>query len=201
MKTQGTICLSSLIHVIEFQLDITAANIGLAISSILGLSYKFQWGMRQSSELENYMISVERCLEYVQLSPEKPIETDRPLPEAWPGSGSIQFSNVSLAYGTKKVLEDLSFEIKSKERIGIVGRTGAGKSSIIAALFRMADEISGDIYFDGVSTADLGLLDLRQNISIIPQDPVLYSGSVRHNLDPFNKFEDADVWKVIEDVN
>jgi ATP-binding cassette subfamily C (CFTR/MRP) protein 4 len=97
------------------------------------------------------------------------------------------------------VLQDLSFEISAKEKIGIVGRTGAGKSSIIAALFRMT-EPHGDIYIDDVRTKDIGLHDLRKNISIIPQDPVLFSGTVRYNLDPFGQFKDSELWQVLEDV-
>jgi ATP-binding cassette subfamily C (CFTR/MRP) protein 4 len=97
------------------------------------------------------------------------------------------------------VLQDLSFEISAKEKIGIVGRTGAGKSSIIAALFRMT-EPDGDIYIDDVRTKDIGLHDLRKNISIIPQDPVLFSGTVRYNLDPFGQLKDSELWQILEEV-
>jgi len=111
----------------------------------------------------------------------------------------VEFKQVSLAYESSTVLKNLSFSINAKEKIGIVGRTGAGKSSIIAALFRMT-EPSGDIFVDGVKINDIGLHDLRKNISIIPQDPVLFSGTMRYNLDPFNQFSDSELWSVIKEV-
>jgi len=97
------------------------------------------------------------------------------------------------------VLKNLTFTIASKEKIGIVGRTGAGKSSIIGALFRLT-EPTGTIFIDGIKINDIGLHDLRKGISIIPQDPVLFSGSVRYNLDPFEQFSDDELWRVIEEV-
>jgi ATP-binding cassette subfamily C (CFTR/MRP) protein 4 len=97
------------------------------------------------------------------------------------------------------VLKNLTFNIGAKSKVGIVGRTGAGKSSIIAALFRMT-EPTGNLYIDGIEITEIGLHDLRQNISIIPQDPVLFSGSVRYNLDPFGQFNDDELWRVVEEV-
>lgn len=108
--------------------------------------------------------------------------------------------DVCLNYDEDKiVLNELNFTIEEKEKIGIVGRTGAGKSSIIAALFRLY-EPDGDILIDGYDSGAVKLEDLRRGISIIPQDPVLFSGTVRYNLDPFNKFSDQDLWKVLEEV-
>jgi len=98
------------------------------------------------------------------------------------------------------VLKKVTFEIQPRQKIGIIGRTGAGKSSIVAALFRMV-ETEGDIYIDGVRVKDIGLHDLRQSISIIPQDPQLFSGTVRYNLDPFDKYEDSELWQAIEEVS
>lgn len=158
--------------------------------------------MRQSAETENLMTSVERTIEYTKIPSEAPLESkpDKKPPPDWPSKGHIIFSNVSLAYDNKTVLEDLSFEIKAREKIGIVGRTGAGKSSISSALFRLT-EPKGDIIIDGVKIKDIGLHDLRKNVLIIPQDPVLFSGSVRYNLDPFNQFQDEQLWKVLEEVH
>ncbi|ODM86916.1 Multidrug resistance-associated protein 4, partial [Orchesella cincta] len=120
-------------------------------------------------------------------------------PSDWPLSGEIRFSQVYLAYDEKEVLKNLSFEIRAHEKIGVVGRTGAGKSSIIQALFRLT-EPRGDIHIDNINVKEIGLHDLRKVISIIPQDPVLFSGTMRYNLDPFNEFPDEDLWKVIEEV-
>ncbi len=174
----------------------------MAISSLLTLMNTFQWGMRQSAETENFMTSVERALEYSKLTPEAELDSkpsSKP-PNDWPNLGQVEFRNVYLNYeDDKPVLKDLSFEIRPSEKIGIVGRTGAGKSSIIAALFRMT-EPEGELLIDNVDIKQIGLHDLRKNISIIPQDPVLFSGTVRYNLDPFNQFEDNDLWKVIEEV-
>lgn len=177
-------------------------NVGLAISSLLTMMGTFQWGMRQSAETENYMTSVERALEYSKLKPEAELESkpsSKPS-QTWPDLGQIEFNSVFLSYDNDKpVLKDLSFKIRPSEKIGIVGRTGAGKSTIISALFRLT-EPDGEILIDNVDIKQIGLHDLRKNISIIPQDPVLFSGSVRYNLDPFNQFGDDHLWRVIEEV-
>jgi ATP-binding cassette subfamily C (CFTR/MRP) protein 4 len=128
-----------------------------------------------------------------------PIFIDKTPPEDWPSQGAVRFQKVSLAYDDKDVLKDLTFNIKSEEKIGIVGRTGAGKSSIIQALFRLT-EPSGDIFIDDIRVNDIGLHDLRQSISIIPQDPVLFSGTMRYNLDPFSQYPDSELGSALEDV-
>jgi len=119
----------------------------------------------------------------------------------WPAAGEIEFRNVNLAYKDEDlVLKNLSFKINAREKIGIVGRTGAGKSSIVAALFRLT-EARGHILIDGVTISTIGLHDLRKGMSIIPQDPVLFSGTFRYNLDPFAQFSDEQLWTVLEQVN
>lgn len=125
--------------------------------------------MRQSCEVENLMTSVERILEYTALDSE-PLTTGKTKPyENWPENGNIKFENVCFSYAKNLpyVLNDLSFEIKSQEKIGVVGRTGAGKSSIIQALFRMAEPV-GSIIIDGINIKDISLHDLRKKLSIIP---------------------------------
>ncbi|XP_015109425.1 probable multidrug resistance-associated protein lethal(2)03659 isoform X2 [Diachasma alloeum] len=178
-------------------------NVGLAITQSIGLTGMFQWGMRQSAELENQMTSVERVLEYTNLESEPALESapDKKPRESWPEEGTIQFKNVYLSYapGEPPVLKNLNFEIRKKEKVGIVGRTGAGKSSLISALFRLAD-IEGNIIIDGVETSEIGLHDLRSKISIIPQEPFLFSGSLRRNLDPFDLYPDSLLWGALEDV-
>lgn len=162
-----------------------------------------QFGMRQSAEMENLMTSVERALEYTKIKPQQDTtkESRRGNPsKSWPQRGKIKFRDVCLNYDEEKVvLNELNFTIDANDKIGIVGRTGAGKSSIVAALFRLT-EPDGDIVIDGYDTGAVRLHDLRKNISIIPQDPVLFSGTIRYNLDPFNKFSDEDLWKVLEEV-
>ncbi|KAG9508804.1 Multidrug resistance-associated protein 4, partial [Fragariocoptes setiger] len=185
--------------------SITGSQLGLAISSALVLSGSFQWGVRQSTELESQMTSVARIKEYSEL-PEEPTtdendENQRP-PPGWPNKGKIEFERVSLRYfeNEEPVLKNLTFTIEAGEKIGIVGRTGAGKSSIIAVLFRLT-EPEGNVRIDGIDTQTLGLKDVRKNISIIPQSPELFSGPVRRNLDPFNDCSsDKELWDALQQV-
>lgn len=179
-------------------------NVGLAITQILGLIGVCQWGLRQTIELENNMTSVERVVEYTNLESEPPLEIENQdlIDSEWPSKGEINFQKLSMRYSPKShlTLKNLTFSIAPKEKIGIVGRTGAGKSSIIQALFRLAQN-EGAIEIDGVDTATLGLHDLRKKISIIPQDPILFSGTMRENLDPFKTKTDADLWNALEQVD
>ena len=133
---------------------VPGGNVGLAISQLMGLISMCQWGMRQSAELENQMISVERVLEYTDLPAEsKDIETKVVTPENWPADGNIEFKDFELKYSDKgeAVLKDLNFSIKSNEKIGVVGRTAAGKSSLVQALFQLAPS-TGSIQIDGISS-------------------------------------------------
>lgn len=150
----------------------------------------FQWGMRQWSELENRMTCVERVKEYADVVPEADHGTKEP-PSHWPDKGDITFQNLCLKYDADQpnILNNLNFSIKNKEKVGIVGRTGAGKSSIIAALFRLA-LTEGKIVIDSINVDTVSLNRLRSSISIIPQEPVLFSGTIRKNLDPFNAYSD-----------
>lgn len=148
------------------------------------------------------MTSVERIMEYINLEPEtESPDTSKGSVEKWPQSGSIEFINVSLKYEEKvtSMLKSLSFKIKSGEKIGICGRTGAGKSSIISALFRLA-YTDGVIKIDSVDISTLPLADLRNSLSIIPQDVVLFSGTIRDNLDPFKECSDDDLWTALGQV-
>jgi len=134
---------------------------------------------------------------------EPPLEStpDKKPKSEWPEEGKIEFKNVYLRYAPLEppVLKNLSFVIHPREKIGIVGRTGAGKSSLIQALFRLAD-IEGPIEIDGIDTSEIGLHDLRSKISIIPQEPFLFSGSLRRNLDPFDSYRDDLLWQALEEV-
>lgn len=181
----------------------TPSEIGLSISYAIALSGMFQWGVRQSAEAESQMTSIERIDEFSHVEPEKNLELpeDKRPPNSWPIEGSISFNNVSLAYDpdSPPVLKNLTFDIKPGEKIGIVGRTGAGKSSMISALFRLLPP-TGTIKIDNIDTGIISLTELRKKLSIIPQDPVIFAGSVRQNIDPFNQHSDKRLWQVLEEV-
>ncbi|XP_025405942.1 probable multidrug resistance-associated protein lethal(2)03659 isoform X3 [Sipha flava] len=178
-------------------------NVGLAITQAIGLTGMFQWGMRQSAELENQMTSVERVLEYTNTPQESALESlpNKKPPKEWPQKGQIVFKNFYLRYSldTPHVLKNLNIKIESMEKVGIVGRTGAGKSSLIGALFRLALN-EGSIYVDDLDINELGLHELRSKISIIPQEPVLFSGTMRKNLDPFDEYPDHALWNALDEV-
>ncbi|XP_047107556.1 ATP-binding cassette sub-family C member 4-like [Schistocerca piceifrons] len=183
--------------------DVPGANVGLAISQSLILTVMVQHGILQITEVVSQMTSVERVLEYTNIEKEPSLESEegRKPDEKWPSSGRIEFRNMCLQYSEADppVLKDLNFVIQPRHKVGIVGRTGAGKSSLISALFRLA-KVKGEITIDGIETGSIGLHDLRKHISIIPQEPVLFSASLRSNLDPFGEFEDHLLWSALEEV-
>ncbi|KAB2051303.1 hypothetical protein ES319_A12G046600v1 [Gossypium barbadense] len=178
-----------------------ASTMGLLLSYSLNITSLLSGVLRQASRAENSLNAVERVGSYINLPSEAPdvIESHRP-PPGWPSSGSIQFEDVVLRYRPElpPVLCGLSFTTSPSEKIGIVGRTGAGKSSMLNALFRIVELEKGRILIDGCDISRIGLSDLRKALSIIPQSPVLFSGTVRLNLDPFNEHNDADLWEALE---
>ena len=183
--------------------DIVGGDVGLAISNCIMLTGMLQWGVRQSAEVENLMTAVERVVEYTELDQEaEAIRSDNIPPPDWPQSGEIQFQDVSLRYaeGEREVLKGVNFKTRKHEKIGIVGRTGAGKSSLLTALFRLA-EPTGSIVIDGIEILNIGLDHLRTKISIIPQDPLLFTGTLRRNLDPFEEHSDCKLWQVLKEVH
>ncbi|XP_074027104.1 probable multidrug resistance-associated protein lethal(2)03659 isoform X2 [Leptinotarsa decemlineata] len=183
--------------------DYSGSSVGVAITQCIGLSGLVQWGMRQSAELENQMTSVERVLEFTKIEHESDLESrpDKKPPISWPKQGKIEFIDTTMRYAPFEppVLKHLHFVINPREKIGIVGRTGAGKSSLISALFRLA-YYDGLILIDHLDISVIGLHDLRRKVSIIPQEPVLFSGTLRYNLDPFNEYSDADIFAALMDV-
>uniref|UniRef100_A0A3Q1MR23 Multidrug resistance-associated protein 4-like n=1 Tax=Bos taurus TaxID=9913 RepID=A0A3Q1MR23_BOVIN len=176
-------------------------QVGLVLSLTLTLTGMFQWCVRQSAEIENMMVSVERGIEYTDLEKEAPWELEYRPPPFWPPNGRISFSSVNFRYNSDSplVLRNLEEIINSGEKYGIVGRTGAGKSSLIAALFRLS-EPEGDICIDDILTTYIGLHDLRKKMSVAPQEPVLFTGRMRNNLDPFNEHTDEELWNVLEEM-
>ncbi|KAM4537947.1 ATP-binding cassette sub-family C member 4-like isoform 2-T2 [Fundulus diaphanus] len=187
---------------IIFRDGLEAGQVGLVLTYAVTLVGNFQWTVRQSAEVENMMTSVERVVEYTELESEAAWETEKRPPPDWPSRGTVIFDSVNFSYTADGplVLKDISATIQPSEKVGIVGRTGAGKSSLISALFRLA-EPQGKIYIDGVLTSEIGLHDLRQKMSIIPQDPVLFTETVRKNLDPFNQHADEELWEALEEAS
>ncbi|CAH1235672.1 unnamed protein product [Diabrotica balteata] len=181
-----------------FDTGATAGSIGLALSQVIFLGYLIQGAVQSWADLENLMTATERAMEYTELKSETTLGS---VPKNWPENGAISFKNVSLSYNsTQRILNNLSFQVQAKEKIGIVGRTGAGKSSIISTIFRLY-EVDGKITIDGVDIKLLPLKHLRKNLAIIPQDPILFSGTIRSNLDPFGEFEEKDLWVALEKTN
>ncbi|XP_022257321.1 multidrug resistance-associated protein 1-like [Limulus polyphemus] len=175
--------------------------VGLSLSYALNVTEVFSWLVRMSAELETKIVSIERIDEYSQLSPEAPwdIESTKPH-KLWPSKGLVKFVNYSTRYreGLDMVLKNINLEVTQSEKVGIVGRTGAGKSSLTLALFRIIEPADGTILIDNIDITVIGLHDLRSKLTIIPQDPVLFTGTLRINIDPNNEFSDEDVWQALE---
>uniref|UniRef100_A0A4W4HDB0 ABC-type glutathione-S-conjugate transporter n=1 Tax=Electrophorus electricus TaxID=8005 RepID=A0A4W4HDB0_ELEEL len=175
--------------------------VGLAVSHSLQVTGILSWIVRSWTDVENNIVSVERVKEYADTPKEAEWALeDSSLSPSWPQAGTIEFRDYGLQYrkGLELALKGISLHVHEREKIGIVGRTGAGKSSLALGIFRILEAAKGEIYIDGINIAELGLHDLRSRITIIPQDPVLFSGSLRMNLDPFDAYSDEEVWKALE---
>ncbi|KAG5262648.1 hypothetical protein AALO_G00277310 [Alosa alosa] len=170
---------------------LTDSLVGLSVSYALQVTMSLNWMVRMTSDLESNIVAVERAPWEIE---------DKKPPSNWPPQGNVEFRDYSVRYreGLDLVLKNLSLQVKGGEKIGIVGRTGAGKSSMTLCLFRLLEAASGDITIDDVKIAEIGLHDLRSKLTIIPQEPVLFSGTLRMNLDPFEKYSDDDLWKSLE---
>ncbi|KAF9933093.1 hypothetical protein FBU30_006594 [Linnemannia zychae] len=250
----ATIVLGAGLFAVLSRNSLDTSTVGLSITYALSITEELTWAIRSYSDLANQLVSVERIVEYVNKNPEAPstLPGDTLLPENWPQNGHIEFRNYSTRYrqGLELVVKDISFEVQPSEKVGIVGRTGAGKSSLTLALFRIieaanshwaqashnsdddgaigpktekkvdtlpekdsfildeknladldaieVEEVGGSIWIDGVDISTVGLDRLRRNLAIIPQDPTLFAGTVRENLDPFDEAKDADLWEALE---
>ncbi|KAL9128115.1 MAG: hypothetical protein Q9217_003136 [Psora testacea] len=180
---------------------LSAGMVGLAMSYALQITQSLNWIVRQTVEVETNIVSVERVLEYARLPREAPEIISKHRPKLnWPARGVVDFNHYSARYrpGLDLVLKDINLHIKSHEKIGVVGRTGAGKSSLTLALFRIIEPDSGNISIDDLNTSTIGLLDLRQRLAIIPQDAALFEGTIRDNLDPGHVHDDTDLWSALD---
>ncbi|GMS97817.1 hypothetical protein PENTCL1PPCAC_19992 [Pristionchus entomophagus] len=181
-------------------LSVSPGLIGLSISYALSITEMMNMAIRMLSEMETNAVSVERVQEYTKSESEAPWSSPFPPPDEWPSAPSIECEKLSFRYrsGLPLVLRGVDAKIRAGEKVAIVGRTGSGKSSLTLALFRMAEPAEGSITLDGIDTAHVGLHELRRKLAIIPQEPVLFSGSLRFNLDPFSQFSDEQLWKTLE---
>ncbi|XP_071638106.1 multidrug resistance-associated protein 1 isoform X3 [Temnothorax longispinosus] len=175
--------------------------VGLSVSYALQITQTLNWLVRMTSDVETNIVAVERIKEYGETAQEAPWKnTEYTPPKEWPKHGRVDFKNFKVRYreGLDLVLNGLTFSVLGGEKIGIVGRTGAGKSSLTLSLFRIIEAAHGKILIDDIDISKLGLHDLRSRLTIIPQDPVLFSGTLRMNLDPFDCHSDEEIWRALE---
>ena len=204
MDILGAILISGVASFALFNKSINPGLLGMALSYCLLNTELLNGLIRGISDVESRMNSVERLEQYTKIDVERApiIEGHRPR-RTWPESGRIEFEDVELRYreGLPLVLNGLSFKINAGEKVGIVGRTGAGKSSLLTALLSLAPLAGGRIQIDGVDINEIGVDDLRSKLSIIPQDPVIFDGNIRHNIDPFGRHTDDEIWETLRRVH
>eukprot|EP00475_Leptophrys_vorax_P014260 TRINITY_DN20660_c0_g1_i1.p1 TRINITY_DN20660_c0_g1~~TRINITY_DN20660_c0_g1_i1.p1 ORF type:complete len:828 (-),score=189.95 TRINITY_DN20660_c0_g1_i1:24-2222(-) len=177
------------------------ADVALSLTYVMQITGTFQWTIRQSAETENLMTSVERIVSYCNLPREEKLnEANYDLPKNWPSEGRIEMRDLHVRYreDLAYVLRGVNTVIEDKEKVGVCGRTGSGKSTWFKACFRLVEPCGGTIFIDGVDICKITLNDLRSKLSIIPQDPVIFSGTFRYNLDPFNLCTDDEINNVLE---
>ena len=192
-----------LVFSIFFRFDFAPATIGILLTYCVQIQDELVRYLTCRSNLENDMVGLERCIAYTKIISERPekLPIDDTLGE-WPSEGGIKFENYSVQYRpeTEIVLKHLNFQIEPKEKIGIVGRTGSGKSTIALCLFRILEAKEGRILIDDTDISQIGLSKLRSNITIIPQDPTLMEGSLRFNIDPLNKHTDQEIENIMREI-
>ena len=181
-------------------LDLVLASISLQFSMEIALNFSI--AIRFSGEAENLMTSAQRIVQYIKMDSEDELEKEKD-PSNFPENHDIQFNNMTMKYreGLEPVLKNITYHVQAGQKVGIIGRTGAGKSSILQAIFRLVEvEKDGQVVIGGVDTKDLGMHSLRKHISYIPQSPFLMGSSIKDNLDPFGSNSEEEMWGVLEEV-
>ena len=182
---------------------IDVALAGFGFSFVLMFTDSMFWGIRQYTNLEMSFNAIERIVEFMEMDQEAPAITGIRPPPQWPIQGAIEVKDLEIRYAADldPVIKDLSFSVKPREKIGVVGRTGSGKSTLALSFFRFVEASAGSIVIDGIDIKDLGTEDLRSNLTIIPQDPTLFSGTLRSNMDPFDQFDDEAIYAAFRRVH
>lgn len=195
------LCLSALFLVLLPSSIVRPENVGLSLSYGLSLNGVMFWAVYMSCFVENRMVSVERVRQFTNIPSEAEWEiNDRLPPPNWPAQGNVDLKDLQVRYrsNTPLVLKGITLSIRGGEKIGVVGRTGSGKSTMIQVFFRLVEPSGGKIIVDGIDISVLGLHDLRSRFGIIPQEPVLFEGTVRSNVDPVGAYSDDEIWKSLE---
>ncbi|CAJ0933831.1 unnamed protein product, partial [Mesorhabditis belari] len=179
---------------------ISPALLGLCITSAMAITERLYLGIKAFGHLETEAVSIERIYEYTKLPSEKPWKNDFEPPRNWPQNGGIIWSDYSAKYrpNLSLSLKNVNVSVKPGEKIAVIGRTGSGKSSLSLSLYRIFESAAGRILIDDIDISTLGLHDIRKKLTIIPQDPMFFSGTIRFNLDPFKKFDDEKIWEALE---
>ncbi|CAG7834524.1 unnamed protein product [Allacma fusca] len=176
-------------------------SVGLSVTYALNITLTLNWLVRMTSEVESNAVAVERIKEYNEVPQEADWEKPENKPvDSWPDKGGIVFKNFQTQYrpGQNFTIKNITCSIEPGEKVGIVGRTGSGKSSLTLGIFRIIEATEGSIEIDGIDISKIGLHDIRGRVTIIPQDPILFSGTLRFNIDPFLKYSDDELWHAIE---
>ncbi|KAK2994509.1 hypothetical protein RJ640_001458 [Escallonia rubra] len=195
------LCISTMFMVFLPSSIVRPENVGLSLSYGLSLNGVLSWTVLMSCFVENRMVAVERLKQFISIPSEAAWKIKESLPSPnWPGHGDIEIEDLQVRYrpNTPLVLKGISLSIHGGEKIGVVGRTGGGKSTLIQVFFRLVEPSAGKIMIDGVDICKLGLHDLRSRLGIIPQDPVLFEGTVRSNIDPIGLYSDEEIWKSLD---
>jgi len=195
------ICSSALLLVLLPKSIIQPEFVGLSLSYGLALNDCLFYLVYCICQIEQSMVAVERIFQYCRIPSEAPLILKNKYPEkGWPIQGSISVEHLQLRYLplAPLVLKDITFSINGGEKLGVVGRTGSGKSSLVLALFRIVEPAAGKIIIDGIDISIVGLNDLRSKLNIIPQEPTLFEGTIRDNLDPLGVHTDQEIWESLE---